>query len=188
MRWGQKTLLGVAAAAAASVFLHFLPAWLLSDPQTSSPEHTVFIVDVASPHTSQAGDDSPEEKPEQTAPDQDPISDAALEQVRLRAGADVFSPKAGSAEKDLKKILAGVKSRVQPVWQKSSPPGSGRVDIYLELSSQGELDSVWVADGQGHPQLPAFVLDVVRRAQPFPLAGAYLRDRMVVGCTFAVYE
>lgn len=188
MRWGQKTLCGVAAAAVASVFLHFLPAWLLWGLQTITPEHTVFIVDVASPQTSQAGDGSLEEKPEQTAQGQVTSSDADLEQVRLRAGSNVFSSKVDSAEKDLKKILAGVKSRVQPVWEKSSPPGSGRVDIYLELSSQGELDSVRVADGQGHPQLPAFVLDVVRRAQPFPLAGAYLREQMVVECTFAVYE
>ncbi|MFO7801507.1 MAG: hypothetical protein R6V55_04315 [Desulfovermiculus sp.] len=188
MRWGRKTLLGVVAAAAASVFLHFLPAWLLPGPRTSTPEHTVFIVDVASPHKPQAGDGNLEEKPEESAEDQNPTPAEDLEQVRLRGGSGGFFPKAGSAEEDLKKILAGVQSRVQPVWEGAKPPGPGRVDIYMELSSQGDLDSAWVADGQGHPQLPAFVLDVVRRAQPFPLAGVYLRDRMVVGCTFAVYE
>ncbi len=188
MRWGQKTLLGIAAAAVASVFLHFLPAWLLPDPQTSSPEPPVFIVDVASPQKPQGDEGNLEEKPEETAENQGPTSGADLGQVRLRGGSDGFSPGSGSAEEALENILAGVKSRVQPVWEGAKPPGPGRVDIYLELSSQGELDSVWVADGQGHAQLPAFVLDVVRRAQPFPLAGVYLRDRMVVGCTFAVYE
>jgi hypothetical protein len=169
-----------------------LPAWFpldLSDPEPVDVQ-TVWVLNLSSG----PGEEEPG-RPGKAADEQKDEAAAAAgqreEQVpdsRKTEAAQLIPVRSSLRREELDLILSEIRKRMQPAWQRAEPPGPGRVELGLELSKEGDVASAWVAHEQGSPGLAEFALELVHKAGPFPGAGVYMRDRLVLGCSFVVHR
>ncbi len=86
----------------------------------------------------------------------------------------------------MREFLAGIKAAIAPLWARAQPPGMGRVELRMEISSRGEVSSLWITRLQGSPELGDFVADLVREAGPFPATVLTQDGPVVVDCSFDI--
>lgn len=186
MTFRYPVLVGGSAAVAASLLIHALPAWFCPWSEPGVEPETVCVLNLEA---------WPESQTEKAAPaDQDrnpdlvnrisPPSEEKILQTSEAPALIQVQNQERDTEVDI--VLSRVRERLQPVWEQATPPGTGQVELCLELTHRGKVHSVWVTNVYGSPQLADFILKLVQEAGPYPLAGEYIADRLTVGCTFAV--
>ena len=187
-----RTAAGLATAVAASVILHMLPAWFplgLSPPEQADVQ-TLWLVSLSSG----PGEEDPG-RPGKAADGQGNKAAApagkGAEQVsenRSSGAAQLIPVHSSLRREELDLVLSQIRKRRQPAGRRANPPGPGRVELGLKLTKDGDVASAWVVHEQGSPGLAEFALELVHRAGPFPEAGAHMRDRLVLGCSFVVHR
>lgn len=179
-------LVGGSAAVAASLIIHALPAWFCpwSEPAVEPEIACVLNLETWSQSRAEEAGAADQNRSSKLA---NRILPPAEEKILQTSEAPALI-QVQNQERDtaVDSVLSRVRERLQPVWEQAAPPGTGQVELCLELTQSGEVHSVWVTNVYGSPQLADFILELVREAGPYPLAGEYIADRLTVGCTFAV--
>lgn len=186
MTFRYPALVGGAAAVAASLLIHILPAWFCSWSEPGVEPETVCILDLESRPGSLAGND----KPEDQRLDPDLVNRSSPspkgEGLQISEAPALIQVQDQERNTAVDMVLSRIRERLQPVWEKSHPPETGQVELCLELTHRGEVHAVWITNVYGSSQLADFILELVQEAGPYPLAGEHIADRLTVGCTFAV--
>lgn len=197
--WGVtgRTNMAVLASVALSMLIHsvFVSLFLFSvhSKNTAHKEKIVLDLELDSRSIKNRPDRSSQQKPgpQDTDPGQ-PTTGGQSAQGSGRAFQAVGGPRPEVAlpipvdSPMMREFLAGIKAAIAPLWARAQPPGMGRVELRMEISSRGEVSSLWITRLQGSPELGDFVADLVREAGPFPATDLTQDGPVVVDCSFDI--
>ena len=110
-----------------------------------------------------------------------PVSQApASKEVTLGKQIDAVQKVIGTpvSNTDMQKALRRIRHKIAKIWKKSESPFWGKVVVSMELDTQGRIVALWLQDLEGTHSWGQHILELVRKAAPFPQAMRHLSEPM----------